>query len=97
MFQQIDEAEREFADLGNRSLLGAVRYFLENYREPVNPKLRKEAPAEFLEAKRKANKRLETIRNLNARVGKFARSHPGKLNSPQFAVHKLAKQIRYHE
>lgn len=85
--EQIDQAERAFADLGERSLLAAVRYFLENYREPVNSKPLKDALEEFLNAKRQANKRLETIRNLNARVGRFTKLHPSKLVSDILPEH----------
>ncbi len=72
---QLGEAERAFAELGGKSLSEAVRFYLANYRDAVNPKLFPEALAEYLEEHRRSGSRPLTITNLRIRVGFLLRTH----------------------
>lgn len=91
---QIGEAEMAFDALKGKSMTAAIRFFLENYQEPVNPKWLDDALAEFLAAKEKANRRGATIRNLRVRVTRFLKSHPGKRVSEILPDHVHAHVFR---
>lgn len=67
--EQAAEAERAFIELNGQSLLKAVRFYLENYREAVRQIKFSEAFEQFLKDKEAANARPLTIRNLRTRVG----------------------------
>ena len=44
------EAERAYAELNGRPMMQAIRYFMDNYREPLKKILVREAFTEFLDA-----------------------------------------------
>lgn len=79
---QLAEAERAFVELPEgRSLLGAVRWFVENYREPIRQKSTQAAFAEFMESKVAEGCRDRTLGNLRSRVGLLAKAFGDKLVS----------------
>ncbi len=71
--EQVKDAERAFAKLGNKPLLEAVEYFLANYREPVRQMTIAAAVEQFLADREKQNRRPDTLRNLRGRLGMFSR------------------------
>jgi integrase len=75
------EAERAFADLAGRSMMQAIHYFLENYREPLKTIIVREAFAEFLDAKKRSGLRDASLQGLKTRVGFLVRKFPEKLVS----------------
>ena len=79
--EQIKEAEVAYGELGSRPLLVAVRFFLANYRDPVNKIAVKDAFSRFIAEKKLNNLRADSIRNLEVRVGFLARAHGDKLVS----------------
>jgi len=79
--EQAAEAEAAYAQLGNRSLLTAVRYFMENYRDPVTNCTVADAFATFIAEKKSANKRPLTIRNLEIKCSALKTFHRTKLVS----------------
>ena len=85
--EQIKEAELAFGELGGRPLLGAVRFYLANYRDPVNKITVREAFDRFIAGKRLDHLRPDSIRNLEVRVGFLATRHPDKLVSDLLADH----------
>jgi hypothetical protein len=84
---QIKEAEISYGELGDRSMLVAVRFFMENYREPVNKIKVKDAYDKFIAEKKLNNLRADSIRNLSARVGFLAKAHADKLVSDILPEH----------
>src|ERR1039458_1352234 len=46
------EAERAYAELNGRPMMQAIRYFMDNYREPLKKITVREAFTEFLDAKK---------------------------------------------
>ncbi len=77
---QIAECERAVAELGDRPLMDAVRFYLENYREPQVKIGLRDAVAELLAAKTGEKARTETIQNLRFRLNAFVNFEPdGKL------------------
>jgi integrase len=79
--EQITQAERAFADLGDKPLPDAIRFYLDNYNEPFKPIKVSAAFAVFIAEKEKANKREDTIRNLKSRVCFVTDKHGEKLVS----------------
>ena len=76
--EQVKEAERAFAKLGDRSLLDMVEYALKNYREPVRQMTVADAVELFIEDRAKQNRRPDTLRNLRGRLGMFTRLYGTK-------------------
>jgi len=76
--EQIKIAERIFARIGDRSLDQIVDYFDKNYREPVSQMTVVDAFDLFIADRTKQNRRPDTLRNLNGRVGMFSRLHGAK-------------------
>ena len=76
--QQIAEAELGVHLLGGKPLLPAIRYYLENYREPSIRVALAEALNQFLESKKANNSRPDTIRSLEYKVGSFVAKHAEK-------------------
>ena len=76
--EQVKDAERAFAKLGNRTLLDAVEYYLRNYREPVRQITVADAIAQFIAERAQQNRRPDTLRNLRGRLGMFGRLHGEK-------------------
>jgi integrase len=72
---QLRDAEWSFSELGTRSIRAAVRFYLDNYSEPVTTRGMVEAFREFIASKESENARLHTLRNLRIRVGRFANLH----------------------
>ena len=84
---QIKEAEICVSELDGRSPLIAVRYFKQNYRDPVNKIRMKSAFDQFIAEKKLNNLRADSIRNLEVRVGFLAKAHADKLVSDVLADH----------
>lgn len=79
---QIRDAERAITDLPeSKTLLDAVRYYRENYHEPVRPTLIEDARDQFIKEKEQANRRPDTIRNLRQRIGRLIQKRGGALVS----------------
>ena len=76
--EQVKDAERAFAKLGNHSFLAAVEYFLADYREPVRQMTVADAVEQFIADRAKQNRRPDTLRSLRGRLGMFARLHGQK-------------------
>ena len=76
--EQVKDAERAFAKLGNHSFLAAVEYFLANYHEPVRQMTVADAVEQFIADRAKQNRRPDTLRGLRGRLGMFARLHGQK-------------------
>lgn len=76
--EQIKSAERVFAKIGDRSLDDMAEFFLKNYREPVRQMTVTAAFNLFIADRKKQNRRPDTLRNLNGRVGMFSRLHGTK-------------------
>ncbi|MFA6546526.1 MAG: site-specific integrase, partial [Limisphaerales bacterium] len=89
---QAADAERAFAMLDGKPLCEAVSFFLANYREPVIKKSLDDAFAEFLDDKRKANKREDTLRSLKTKVG-FLVSRHGRMNVGDIGVGLVSETI----
>ena len=62
--QQICEAESAFSELGDRSLMDAVRYYLKNYQEASKEKTIKDAYNEFLSEKEREKLRPDSLKSL---------------------------------
>ena len=75
---QIKAAERVYARIGDHSLDEMADYFLKNYREPVRQMTVAGAFELFIADRKKQNRRPDTLRNLNGRVGMFSRLHGTK-------------------
>jgi len=76
--QQIVEAELVYHQLGGRPILPAIRFYLENYREPSLRLALSKALDEFLESKKASNSRPDTVRSLEYKVGSFVAKHAEK-------------------
>lgn len=76
---QIAEAELAFNQLAGRPLLPAIRFYLENYREPSVKVALADALSQFIKAKTASNSRPDTIRSLEYKVGTFVSKHAEKL------------------
>jgi len=76
--EQIKAAERVFARIGDRSLDEMADYFIKNYREPVRQMTVTAAFDLFIADRKKQNRRPDTLRNLNGRIGMFSRLHGTK-------------------
>lgn len=81
------DAERAFAELGPRPLLPAIRYYLENYREPLRKITVRAAFAEFLADKQHAGLRPASLKALQCRVGFLVKLYPDKLASDILPAH----------
>ncbi|MGD1084231.1 MAG: site-specific integrase [Verrucomicrobiota bacterium] len=79
--EQVAQAEVAFNRLGDKPLPLAVEFFITNYRETAVKIQLSKALENFLEAKTKAGRRPDTLRNLEDRIGRFCRLHPTKLVS----------------
>lgn len=87
---QLADAEAAFHDVGDRKLTlkEAVRFYMENYREPEVKITLPEALEKFIAAKAAIKARPETINNLRWRVGAFVKSQaPERLLSEVLPVH----------
>jgi integrase len=76
--QQIAEAELSYHMLGGRPLLPAIRFYLENYREPSIRVALSKALEDFIESKKASNSRPDTITSLEYKVGAFISNHAEK-------------------
>ena len=76
--KQLRDAEAAFSLLEDKALLPAVRFYLENYREPVRQISLSEAFNQFIADKEAANCRPLTIQNLRARIGRFSKRYGRK-------------------
>lgn len=76
--EQLMEAERAFGELKGGTLIQAVRFFVENYQQPLVRKLVADAYADFILAKKQQNLRDDSVRNLKGRVGRFAKAFADK-------------------
>jgi integrase len=76
--EQAAEAEAAYAALEGKPLLPAIRWYLENYREPVTKIAVATAFDEFIKEKQKANKRPLTIRNLELKCRELKLLHGTK-------------------
>jgi integrase len=75
------EAERAYAELNGRPMMQAIRYFMDNYREPLKKITVREAFTEFLDAKKRSGLRDASLKGLKTRVGFLVRKFPEKLVS----------------
>jgi hypothetical protein len=76
--QQIAEAELAFHQLAGRPLLPAIRFYVENFREPSIRIALSEALNQFLDSKKACNSRPDTVRSLEYKVGSFVAKHAEK-------------------
>lgn len=68
--EQLTEAEMAYMELGEKSMLDAIRFYLENHYEPANKITVKDALVRFVEYKAKKGRcRPATVANLKSRVG----------------------------
>jgi integrase len=81
------EAEHCFADLNGRSMTLAIRFFMDNYREPLKKITVREAFTEFLDAKKRSGLRDASLKGLKTRVGFLVRKFPDKLVSDIQTAH----------
>jgi integrase len=84
---QIRDAEMSAEAMGGRPTMMAVRFFQENYREPVNKIKVKDAEVKFIAEKRLNNLRADSIRNLEVRVGFLTKAHGERLVSDILPEH----------
>lgn len=80
-------AERAFAELGDRDLMFVIRYFRENYREPLKPITVAKAFTEFISAKKTAGLRTPSVNALKCRVGFLDKTYGDKLVSDILPAH----------
>ena len=81
------EAERAYAELNGRPMMQAIRYFLDNYREPLKKITVGDAFTDFLDAKKKSGLREASLQGLKTRVGFLVRKFPDKLVSDILPIH----------
>ena len=81
------EAEHCFADLDGRSMTLAIRFFMDNYREPLKTITVGDAFTEFLAAKKNAGLRDASLKGLKTRVGFLVRKFSDKLVSDILPTH----------
>jgi integrase/recombinase XerD len=87
--EQVKEAEAAFRILHDKSLLLAVQFFAENYREPLSKMPAVTAYEHFIKAKETEKKlRPRAIKNLQSRVGSFI-----KRQSPAVHVHEIPEAM----
>ncbi|HSA11375.1 MAG TPA: hypothetical protein P5205_13490 [Candidatus Paceibacterota bacterium] len=79
--EQAAEAEVAYAQLEGRPLLVAIRFFLDNYRDPLKKCSVGDAFSAFVAEKKAANKRPLTIRNLETKCRALKADHGKKLVS----------------
>jgi integrase len=80
--EQIQDAERAIPELKAGTLLGAVRFFNENFQDPLKPARLTDAVEAFRAEKAAAKLRPDTLNNLRFRLGAFVEYIPaGKLVS----------------
>lgn len=79
--EQLKDAEMSAEAMGGRPTMMAVRFFLENYRDPVNKIKVQAAYDKFIAEKRLNNLRADSIRNLEVRVGFLTKTHGERLVS----------------
>jgi integrase len=72
---QLRDAELAVEGMDGRPVTVAVRFFNENYREPVNKITVQSAYEKFIAEKRLNNLRADSIRNLSVRVGFLTKDH----------------------
>jgi integrase len=77
--EQAAEAEVAYAQLGGKPMLTAIRYFLDNYRNPLKPKTVEAAFVEFIAEKKRSNLRPDSIRNLEAKCRALKDTYGRKL------------------
>ncbi len=77
---ELQEAEAAFGRLRGtpHSLTFAVEFLFGNYRPPTSQITVQNAFDEFLETKRRANRRQDTLRNLEYRIGLLTKNHGSK-------------------
>ena len=75
------EAERAYAELNGRPMMLAIRYFMDNYREPLKKITVGDAFVEFLDAKKRSGLRDASLQGLKTRVGFLVRRFSDKLVS----------------
>jgi integrase len=76
--QQITEAELSYHMLGDRPMLPAIRFYVENYRAPSIRVALSKALEDFIESKKASNSRPDTISSLEYKVGSFVSNHAEK-------------------
>ena len=76
---QIAEAELAFNELGNRSLLKAVRFYLDNCREPLTVIMVKDAFAQFIADKERQNCRPRSISSLREKNSRLLSRYGDKI------------------
>ena len=81
------EAERAFADLAGRPLMQAVRFYLDNYHEPLRKVTLGVAYTEFLAAKKASGLREASLKGLKTRVGFLVKKFSGNLVSDLLPTH----------
>jgi integrase len=74
--EQIADAERALPELKAGTLLGAVRFFNENFQDPLKPVKLTDAVETFRAEKAAAKLRPETLNNLRFRLGAFVEFIP---------------------
>ena len=80
--EQLADAERAVPELKTGTLLGAVRFFNDNFQDPLKPARLSDAVNSFRAEKAAANLRPDTLSNLRFRLGAFVEFIPvGKLVS----------------
>ena len=79
--EQAAEAEAAYAQLDGRPMMVAIRYFLDNYREPLKKCTVADAFKTFIAEKKAANKRPLTIRNLETKCSALKAAHGKQLVS----------------
>ena len=76
--EQASEAEAAYAQLGNRSMLAAVKFYLDNYREPLKAISVTDAFAQFIADKERQNCRPDSIRSLRLKNALLLARHGRK-------------------
>jgi len=79
--EQAAQAEAAFAQLGDRPMSLAIRYFMENYRDPLKKSTVADAFVSFIAEKKSANKRPLTIRNLETKCSALKTNYGPRLVS----------------
>jgi integrase len=77
--EQAAEAEAAFNQLDGKPLLQAVRFFIENYREPVRKITVADAFQEFIAERESSNLRPLSIVNLKSRAKELVETHGGRI------------------
>jgi integrase len=78
---QAAEAEAAFAQLGDRPLLNAVRFYLDNYREPVAKITIADAFQKFITEREAGNLRPQSLANLRIKTRELVARHGRQLVS----------------